>query len=482
MMHNMSLRLPNILQPKSLRQRTTFYVLLPTLLILLTMGTVSLLLVRQVLLDQWRQAAIAMLQTTAHQVDMRLMRPKKLLMLLRGEGDTVVNQHVSCFLLDRLRRLEGVTQVDLEWSGPLRSNQGRQYRRVDKLEISTPVYDSEFKDKTISLVSEFIDGDNRILSHVEIKIAFYDLINEVLQSFWWKNNKAFLVDRNGNVLSRTTLMGNTDGETASPTFGKASELEKKTLELLQQQEYGTVFGSGMPPGEISGFYSLKEAPWTLVLIVPGEQALLPVSKFRNFYLLTGVIGILSTLFLIRLATVGTTNAVDRLSRAANNLASGDFSPPLTITSKDEVGELIRNFNLMTSQLKERMELRQAISFASEVQRNMLPQSSYSAKGLTISGTSIYCRETGGDYFDILPDRLEPQRVSVVVGDVVGHGIGAALQMATIRALVRCRTSLPGSGAERMADINEMLCRDTTESGDFVTLFYLDIDRSAKLLR
>jgi sigma-B regulation protein RsbU (phosphoserine phosphatase) len=59
--------------------------------------------------------------------------------------------------------------------------------------------------------------------------------------------------------------------------------------------------------------------------------------------------------------------------------------------------------------------------------------------------------------------------------VVGHGISAALLMTTVRALLRGRLDRPGGMAERVGDINRLLCRDTEVSGSFVTLFLLEVD-------
>ena len=67
---------------------------------------------------------------------------------------------------------------------------------------------------------------------------------------------------------------------------------------------------------------------------------------------------------------------------------------------------------------------------------------------------------------------------VAVGDVVGHGISAALLMTTVRALLRCRLDQPGSIAEALCDVNRLLYQDTAASGSFVTLFLVEVDLAA----
>ncbi|MBW2439457.1 MAG: SpoIIE family protein phosphatase [Deltaproteobacteria bacterium] len=127
--------------------------------------------------------------------------------------------------------------------------------------------------------------------------------------------------------------------------------------------------------------------------------------------------------------------------------------------------------------REHRKVRQSLSLAMEVQQNLLPNSNPSVRGLDIAGKSVYCDETGGDYFDFLkPVGAGNDCVSVVVGDVSDHGIPSALLMATARAFIRQRASRPGSIAEIVTDTNRQLAEDVQDSGRFMTLFYATIDR------
>ena len=127
--------------------------------------------------------------------------------------------------------------------------------------------------------------------------------------------------------------------------------------------------------------------------------------------------------------------------------------------------------------REHRKVRQSLSLAMEVQQNLLPGSTPSVKGLDIAGKSVYCDETGGDYYDFLKSaRPEASAIRVVVGDVSDHGIPSALLMATARAFIRQRSSRPGSIAEIVTDTNRQLAGDVQDSGRFMTLFYADIDR------
>ena len=133
--------------------------------------------------------------------------------------------------------------------------------------------------------------------------------------------------------------------------------------------------------------------------------------------------------------------------------------------------------------EERMRLKHALDLAMEVQQSLLPRSDPTIEGLDIAGKSIYCDETGGDYYDFLYRGKHGQRkIGVLVGDVSEHGIPAALLMTTARASLRQRSSMSGSIARIVSAVNRQLSHDVEETGRFMTLFYGEIDTENKSLR
>ena len=127
-------------------------------------------------------------------------------------------------------------------------------------------------------------------------------------------------------------------------------------------------------------------------------------------------------------------------------------------------------------------LRQTLELADEVQKNMLPRHNPYVANFQIAGKSVYCSETGGDYFDFLKtDKGFPEPFSVLVGDVTGHGIEAALLMTTARALIRSRVLQPGSIAQILSEVNQHLADDINDTGRFMTMFFLNIDPRNKKL-
>ena len=132
---------------------------------------------------------------------------------------------------------------------------------------------------------------------------------------------------------------------------------------------------------------------------------------------------------------------------------------------------------------EHRRIRHSLSLAMEVQQNLLPHETPQAAGLEIAGQSIYCDETGGDYYDYLTGRDDDAgKIGVMVGDVSGHGIPAALLMATVRARLRQQYFQSGTIERVVSDVNRQLAEDVRDSGRFMTLFTAELDRRAGRLR
>ncbi len=121
---------------------------------------------------------------------------------------------------------------------------------------------------------------------------------------------------------------------------------------------------------------------------------------------------------------------------------------------------------------------QGLALAHDLQRRLMPAPRLPLPGYDIYSQALTCDETGGDFFDYLRDR--DGHVGLVVGDVSGHGIVAALLMATGRALLRAFASMDDDLARIVTRLNRALTRDMG-SDQFMTLFYGDLDLADRTL-
>jgi len=447
---------------------------------MLIAGSLGMRLISDVLLKQWEETAISKMQRSAHNVDMRLMRPKELFRYFQQNRQKQLSWKDAQLIVDQLKAIDGVVEVNYNFTENNHHAMGGMYS-LQKTIISPLGFNATLNGQTVSVVAQFVDTTGVFESQIEVVVEFFDLVEQIVNAPWWKGNKAFILDQYGTILASTERGEDLTNNTSNTQriFGSESELEASTWQAIQNNKSGTVFSPGRPPTIVSGFYHLKEAPWTIVVMAEGASVLHPILTFKRYYFLLCAIGFLCVLLYLWVISSKVTRSINRISTAANGLAKGVFSAPLRIESRDEIGDLTHSFNVMSNQLKERIQLRQEMSLAGEVQNNLLPQSGFKADGLDIAVATKYCDKTGGDYVDIIKASHTKRRATVVVGDVVGHGIGASLLMATLRALLRGRASMPGSPVDITNDVNILLCKDTLRSGNFATLFYLTVDCSLK---
>ena len=473
---------------KSLQQRLMLFLFLPVAALLISMGIIGFVYARNSLLKEWREAALLKLQRAAHEVDMRLSRPLKWLEMYNNTGGEHFDEHTQEWILGELRQQKGVARVELEKVDEEKDepmlhmhmqHHGAQgsmmqdmmhFHRGRIAKITPPRYDSLLQHETVSIISELHDTNGAKLGQLEVVIRFHYLLGNLGTTGWWQSQRSFLVDNSGKVLVCTDPDRRQLGENDDP-------LELATLQAMKEQKSGTILGKGHPPKEVSGFYQLTEAPWSLVIVAPGREILAPIVKFRHYYIVGGTLFILLILLLIRLVTGRTVSSIKQVSGAAESVARGDYSAFLPVKTEDEVGQLMENFNTMVTQLQERMRLKQELDLAMEVQQSLLPQRVPRIEGFDIAGKSIYCDETGGDYYDFIEfPELGQGHLGVAVGDVAGHGIAPALLMTTVRAFLRSRVlTRPEDLADAITDVNRLLCIDTVETGNFMTLFFMLIN-------
>lgn len=467
-------------QFKTLQQRTVIMVLIPTFIILSAMGWGGYLIVKKNLLTQWSETAIANMQKAAHSIDMRLSRPKELLQRLKYNSGRGMAHLTFRDTLDQLSKLDGVNDIKVEWLGQAvnissRNHMGGMAKNPfysRGLDLSPPRYRWNSERSTVVLYSQLSNAEGHVTGSIQLEISVSDLVEQLARSDWWKSNKTLLIDKTGNIIAHSAYNGEGKTENGGMIFGSNDPLERLTLNKIQENLHGTVFGEGNPPREISGYYRLSDPPWFMVVLAPGETVLEPIFQFRLYYSILFATAILLIIVFIRSMTTKVTTAIQKVSIAADALANGHFGQSLSVESKDEIGELTKSFNKMTAQLKQGMELQKAMEIAREVQQNFLPTSRYTDEYIEIFGSSRYCKETGGDFFDLVQFDSDENKVGAIVGDVVGHGIGAALLMASVRAMLRTRNEQNGDLGDIVGDVNKVLCRDTAASSSFVTLFYI----------
>ncbi|MCZ6572551.1 MAG: SpoIIE family protein phosphatase [Planctomycetota bacterium] len=139
---------------------------------------------------------------------------------------------------------------------------------------------------------------------------------------------------------------------------------------------------------------------------------------------------------------------------------------------------LQNARLLQAFL-DKQKMQQSLYIARDIQTGMLPKEGLQQGNFEMAGFNRACEETGGDYFDYIA--LPGSRVGLVIGDVSGHGIGAALFMTTARALLRAFAYKQSDPALVVGSVNDFLERDMPP-GSFMSLFFGELDTNTGMFR
>jgi serine phosphatase RsbU (regulator of sigma subunit) len=163
-----------------------------------------------------------------------------------------------------------------------------------------------------------------------------------------------------------------------------------------------------------------------------------------------------------------------LSDGVNRIASGDYHARVEVRSNDEVGRLAAAFNQMAEDV-ERHEraavgqerIRRELELGRQIQHEMLPRTPLRLGLTEVKGVSVPAREVGGDFFNYF--QVADGQIALLVGDVSGKGVGAALLMANIQASLRTRLAL-GQDLAAIANALDIDVDANTPGSVYATIF------------
>lgn len=247
----------------------------------------------------------------------------------------------------------------------------------------------------------------------------------------------------------------------------------------------------------------KPAPSTLVATFAMRTSRMrrriegSLGEFASFYfvLLLVVGGLFIVLWLLAfiagmVLTRTITRMVSKLDEATHHVKARDFSHRISIVHRDQLGALAESFNSMTGSIEELLEeqrqhqrLENEVAIAREVQRQLFPRTLPAISGLQLGAVCQAARVVSGDYYDAL--QLDSRHVAMVVADISGKGISAALLMASLNAALRSLVLSDGTvdlntGA-LATRLNRHLLLNSSEDR-YATLFFAVYDAENRILR
>jgi serine phosphatase RsbU (regulator of sigma subunit) len=175
-----------------------------------------------------------------------------------------------------------------------------------------------------------------------------------------------------------------------------------------------------------------------------------------------------------------------LADAAKRVGQGEFGVQVPVPSQDEVGQLMQTFNQMSANLEnaqrerlDRERMQGELNVARKIQSDLLPAEAPKLKGWQIAFHCTPAKELGGDFFDLFP--LDGGKsLGLVIADVSGKGVPAALHMANLRNLTRFSASQGGGPMNVLKRVNAAAFPDL-KGESFVTLLYGELNLSTREL-
>lgn len=171
--------------------------------------------------------------------------------------------------------------------------------------------------------------------------------------------------------------------------------------------------------------------------------------------------VLSVPMLIHERLIGLITAGPKLSGKV--YSQDDIDLLTTVASQAAIA--IENSRLHQSEL-EKQKIEEELQLARRIQQGLLPKKNPTIEHLDITGISIPALSVGGDYFDFIS--LDPDKLLVVVADVSGKGMSAALYMSKIQGMIQLAAGMYRTPKEMLVHVNRLLY-DGIERKSFITM-------------
>ncbi len=397
------------------------------------------------------------------------------------------------------------------------------YYRYSKSSAYNPDYDPRQRDWYIAAISEkegavwmdtyqdyygkvcltcakrFKGADGGTKGVLSTDITVQDMLDEIVATKLGKSGYAFVMDDSMQYLAHPDYY--TEGFEMS--LGSHINKDFSALNTIRKTD------SGVIQVELDGtdcyiaYATLDETGWKLCICIDVEEIIAPsiatkqeidsitsdaqqmvsntlsqvMVRFIIFFAMAGIIVII-----LSFTVAGTiTRPIQRLAKNVENIGHGNLDIRMDVESGDEVGELAQTFNQMLEDLQlyiknlsevtaEKERIGAELDVATNIQASMLPcifPAFPERKEFDIYASMDPAKEVGGDFYDFF--LIDENHLALVMADVSGKGVPAALFMVIAKTLIKNQTQLGNSPEAVMEKVNNQLC-ENNEADMFVTVW------------
>lgn len=339
----------------------------------------------------------------------------------------------------------------------------------------SPVYFRDGSEPYLTIARAEVGTNGGVLI-AEVNLKFiWDVVSRIRVG---QTGRAYVVDSDGTLIAHPNI---------SLVLRKTDFSELPQVHAALQSApaaAGTIAVDDAGRRVLTAYEVVRPLNWLVFTEQPFEEAFAPVvaSIVRTLALLVAglAVALLGSVIVARRMV----RPIQALQAGAARIGLGVLDEPIEIRSGDELENLADEINGMTVRLREsyvalqrttaeRERHEQELRIARDIQQALLPTEIAAPPGWSISTHYQPAQVVGGDLYDVLP--LPDGQLGLVIGDVAGEGVPAALLMATTRTVLR---SVVAQGAtapgEVLSRANNLLFPDTPHNL-FVTCLFAVLD-------
>ena len=344
--------------------------------------------------------------------------------------------------------------------------------RTKKLGFTDVYRDSFGRGLVVTCSAPVYDENNEFAGVVAMDILVSTLYESIVEMDLGEGAYAFMVDKEGNLLEPTENGGTS---VHNLYYDYAKDIGYKVAGRILRGKTGV---SLAPNGVYYGYTTIPTTGWKLCIRVPESQVLAPMLHVKRGVVMTAALFFAAFLVIIWLVAMESKKFSNRLAypiialqKDVEKISDGDLSYRAKVYDNDEVGDLAEEFNKMAYSLKnymqdfaaiaaERERIRTELNVAAQIQADLLPCTFPpfpDRREFDIYATMTPAKEVGGDFYDFF--FIDSDHLALVIADVSGKGMPAALFMVITRTLIKNRAQMGGKPSEILEAVNNQLCEE-----------------------
>lgn len=375
-------------------------------------------------------------------------------------------------------------------------------KRSDGCAFTETYQDSYGRGLTITCVAPFTNSAGKFCGCIAIDILMSEMNESMVNDGIVDPSVATLIDGNGNYIAGKNV--DSAAEDMGSIFDEDKDAALRSVgERILEEKNGVLSTGEGDAAQYIAFSTIESVDWTLCIASPVSAVIKPAETIRGSIdentdnvvnaVVRGIATViqsclvLSALVLIFVTLlIGKTSKrisdpLKRLEADVRRISEGNFEQRTQVSTDDEIGSLAESFNYMTdsiqryiADLKEITAKEERIagelSAATSIQASMLPTDFDAYAGyqeFCLYATMNPAKEVGGDFYDFF--MVDERHLAIVMADVSGKGVPAALFMVIGKTLIKDHTQPGKDLGEVFTEVNKLLCESNSE-GLFITAF------------